>query len=125
MAEAFLNHLVSEYFIAESAGLEPGELNSVVVQAMGELGIDISKNKTKGIRDFIKNGKFYDYVITVCDEANAERCPVFPGQVKRLHWSFPDPSALSGTPEERLTATRKIRDAIKQRVKEWSRGQNR
>ena len=120
MAEVFLNHLAGEHFTAESAGLEPGKLNPLAVQVMNEAGIDISKNKTKSVNDLLNKGKSYDYVITVCDETSAERCPAFPGQVKRLHWGFPDPSALLGSPAERIAATRQIRDAIKQNVKDWS-----
>ena len=111
MAEAFLNHLAGEKFQAESAGLEPGTLNPLVVEVMQEVGIDISKNKTKSVFDFYKASKNYDYVITVCDGAHAEKCPIFPGGGKRLHWSFADPSGI----EE----TRKIRDEIKIRVEEF------
>ena len=79
MAEAFLNKYGGDKFIAESAGLEPGKLNPIVVDAMKEVGIDISANQTKGVFDFFKQGRRYHYVVTVCDEANAERCPIFPG----------------------------------------------
>lgn len=79
MAEAFLNKYGSNKFIAESAGLEPGTLNPIVVDAMKEIGIDISANETKGVFEFFKQGRRYNYVITVCDESNAERCPIFPG----------------------------------------------
>jgi arsenate reductase len=119
MAEAFLQHLGRERFQAESAGLEPGTLNPSVVTAMAEVGIDISANKTKGVVDLIKQGKSYDYVVTVCDESSAERCPVFPGQAKRLHWGFPDPSALTGNEAEKLNRTRQIRDQIRTKVEHW------
>jgi arsenate reductase len=119
MAEAFLNELCREYFDAHSAGLEPGTLNPVVVAAMGEVGIDISRNRTKSVLDFVKSEKSFAYVITVCDETSAERCPVFPGVTKRLHWGFPDPSSFQGTPEQRLIKTREVRDAVKRRVEEW------
>ena len=119
MAEAFLQHLGRERFQAESAGLEPGTLNPRVVTAMAEVGIDISANKTKGVVDLIKQGKSYDYVVTVCDESSAERCPVFPGQAKRLHWGFPDPSALTGNEAEKLNRTRQIRDQIRTKVEHW------
>ena len=69
---------------------------------MKEAGIDISQNRTKGVFDFYKQGKLFHYVITVCDEANAQRCPVFPGLTQRLHWGFADPSAFEGTREEKL-----------------------
>ena len=119
MAEAFLNKLGGDRFEAESAGLEPGVLNPIVVDVMREAGIDISKNKTNSAFDFFKKGKLFNYVITVCDEAGAERCPVFPGHTKRLHWSFPDPSALEGTYEEKLQKTRIIRGSIKTKIEEW------
>jgi arsenate reductase len=119
MAEAFLNQICGEFFEAHSAGLEPGKLNPIVVEAMQEVGIDISSNKTKAVSDMFKSGKMFAYVITVCDEASAERCPIFPGVTKRLHWSFPDPSSFRGTPEEKLARTREVRDAIKARIESW------
>jgi len=119
MAEAFLNQMCGEEFEAHSAGLEPGTLNPIVVEAMREIGIDISQNKTKAVFDFVKSGESFAYVITVCDEASAERCPIFPGVTTRLHWGFPDPSAAAGTREEKLAQTRVIRDAIQKQVKTW------
>ena len=119
MAEAFLNQMCSEEFEAHSAGLEPGKLNPLVVEAMQEAGIDISGNQTKAVFDFIKSGEMFAYVITVCDEASAERCPVFPGVTTRLHWSFPDPSKFQGTHGEKLEQTREVRDAIKQQIENW------
>jgi arsenate reductase len=119
MAEAFLNQLCREQFKAHSAGLEPGKLNPIVVEAMQEIGLDISGNQTKAVFDMFKSGKLFAYVITVCDEASAERCPIFPGVTKRLHWSFPDPSGFQGTHEERLAKTRGVRDIIKAKIEEW------
>src|SRR3989449_5387220 len=119
MAEAFLNEICGEQFEAHSAGLEPGKLNPIVVEAMQEIGIDISGNQTKAVFDMLKSGKTFAYVVTVCDETSAERCPIFPGVTTRLHWSFPDPSALQGTHDEKLARTREIRDAIKAKVEEW------
>lgn len=119
MAEALLNVMAGDRFEAESAGLKPGTLNPLVVAVMRELGIDISRNKTKSAFDFFKSGKLFNYVITVCDEANAERCPVFPGHARRLHWGFKDPAALEGTYEEKLEQTREIRDEIKARINKW------
>jgi arsenate reductase len=119
MAEAFLNQLCADAFVAQSAGLEPGKLNPVVVKAMSEVGIDISRNKTKSVEDMLGSGQKFDWVITVCDETSAERCPIFPGGAKRLHWSFPDPSRFEGTAEEKLRDTRDVRDLIKGRVEAW------
>ena len=119
MAEAYLNLFGGEKFEAESAGLEPGKLNPFAVEVMKEDGIDISNNKTKDVFEFFKIGKIFSYVITVCDEASAERCPIFPGVCKRIHWSFPDPSAIEGSRDEKLSGTRIIRDQIKEKIKNW------
>lgn len=119
MAEAWLNHLCGDSFAAESAGLEPGTLNPLVVEAMQEVGIDISKKKTQAVFDVFKSGKLFSHVITVCDETSAEKCPIFPGVTKRLHWSFADPSALTGTDGEKMAGVRKIRDEIRARIQAW------
>ena len=119
MAEAWLNHLCADFFEADSAGLEPGILNPLVVEVMQEAGIDISAKKTQSVFDLIKKGKRFNCVITVCDEASAERCPIFPGAIEKLHWSFPDPSRITGTKEEKLKAVRVIRDAIKAKIENW------
>lgn len=119
MAEAFLREICGEQFDAYSAGLEPGQLNPTVVEVMREVGIDISGNRTKAVFDMIQSGRLFQYVITVCDETSAERCPIFPGTTTRLHWSFADPSSFRGSPEERLGQTREVRDAIKAQVEQW------
>jgi arsenate reductase len=119
MAEAFVNHLGGDQFEAESAGIEPGELNPVVVEAMQENGIDLSTRATKSVESMIARGPHFDYVVTVCDATSAERCPVFPGDVTRLHWPFPDPSSFPGTGEEKLARTRVVRDEIKRKIEDW------
>ena len=116
MAEAFLKTLGGDNFEVESAGIEKGRLNPNVVQVMSEVGIDISKNKTTEVLDLLKEGNTYQAVITVCDAANAERCPVFPGMVKRVAWSFADPSAFKGSQDEILQQIRIVRDEIKEKV---------
>lgn len=117
MAEALLRHIGGERFEAESAGFEPGTLNPVVVAALEEIGIDISAAKTKSVFDLFKQGRMYQYVVTVCDESSSERCPIFPGVVReRVHWSFRDPSAFEGTAEEKLAQTRAVRDEIKAKI---------
>jgi arsenate reductase len=121
MAEAFLKHYGGERFESESAGLSPGTLNPIVVEVMGEEGFDISANQTKRVFDFVTAGKTFHYVITVCDQATAQKCPVFPGITKRLHWSFEDPSAFTGSHEEKIVKTRDIRDKIKTKVLEFIR----
>jgi arsenate reductase len=83
---------------------------------MMDEGIDISQNPTKSVFDLVTQGRKYDAVITVCDGASAERCPVFPGLFKRFHWSFTDPSSFTGTHEEILAKTAEVRDAIKSHV---------
>ena len=119
MAEAFTNQLGAGAFIAESAGLEPGKLNPVVVEVMKEIDIDISNNRTKDVFEMHATGKTFDYVITVCDAKNAERCPVFPGKAKKIAWMFDDPSQFQGTTSEKIAFTRKVRDAIKNEVEQF------
>ena len=119
MAEAFLNRHCGSEFRAQSAGIEPGKLNPIVVEVMAEEGIDISGNATKSVADMLQSGQHFDYVITVCDETSAERCPIFPGGTHRLHWGFPDPSSFTGTHEEKLAATRTVRDTIAGTVSNW------
>ncbi len=121
MAEAFLNRLGEGKFISESAGIEAGNLNPLVVKAMAEIGYDLSQNKTKSVFDFHKQGKTYWSVIKVCDQANGERCPIFPGTVNNFNWNLPDPSALQGTEEEKMVEIRKIRDQVKLKVEEFIR----
>lgn len=119
MAEAWLNYFGGEQLEAESAGLSPGTLNPLVVKVMQEVGIDISHKKTQAVFDLYKTGQLFTYVITVCDDTSAEKCPIFPGITKRFHWSFPDPSTLTGTDAEKLAKTREIRDLIKVKIANW------
>ena len=119
MAEAFANNLCPGTFDARSAGLKAGRLNPFVVDAMKEIGIDISLHASKSVDDPEISGKAYDYVVTVCDEASAESCPVFPGDGVREHWSFPDPSTFDGTPDQILDQVRGLREAIRERVILW------
>jgi len=119
MAEAWLNHVCSDYFEAQSAGLEPGTINPLVVQVMQEIGIDLSGKKTQRVFDVWKSGQMFQYVVTVCSESESEGCPIFPGISTRLHWPFPDPSKLTGTEEEKLRAVRKIRDEIRTKIENW------
>ncbi len=125
MAEAFLNSIAGDRFEAMSAGLDPGTLNPLVVEVMKEVGIDISHNQTKSAFDLYKKGELFSYVITVCDAASAEQCPLFPGLLTaQIHWSFADPSAFTGTYEEKLKQTKLLRDAIKTKIEEWLRSVN-
>jgi arsenate reductase len=119
IAEAFMNRLCGDRFIAESAGLEPGTLNLLAVEVMKEVGIDISRNTTKSVFEFYRQDKLYRYVVTVCDQASAEQCPLFPGITTRIHWSFEDPSKFTGSHEEQLRQTREVRDRIKEKILEF------
>ncbi|MFA6600150.1 MAG: arsenate reductase ArsC [Candidatus Omnitrophota bacterium] len=119
MAEAFLKKYGGDRFEVESAGLEPGKLNPVVIEAMKEVGIDISHNKTKSVFDLFRQGRRYDYVFTVCDESQSGSCPVFPGGGKRIHWSFEDPSRFQGSDAEKLERTRGVRDQISRKTHDW------
>ena len=119
MAEAWMNHICGDQFEAQSAGLEPGTLNPLVVEAMSEIGIDISRKRTRRVFDVWKSGPVFAYVVTVCEESSAEKCPIFPGPTRRLHWSFPDPSRLTGTQAEKLAAVREIRDEIRAQIEAW------
>src|SRR6185295_3636648 len=104
MAEGLLRHLAGERFEVESAGVEPSHVRPQAIEAMREAGIDISHQRSKSVDEFA--GQEFDYVITVCDNAR-ERCPVFPGKTKRIHWSFDDPATAEGDDEMRLAVFRK------------------
>jgi arsenate reductase len=119
MAAAYLKQIAGDRFEVESAGLEPGNLNPLAVAAMRDAGLDISQNGTQSVFDLLESGRRFQYVISVCDAASAERCPIFPGVSTRLNWSFADPSAFTGTERERLTQTIAVRDEIRNRVQQW------
>jgi arsenate reductase len=119
MAEAFLMDMAGDRFNVESAGLEPKPVNPLVIEVMQEIGYDLSKAKSNRVFDFFREGRLYDYVITVCGEAAAGQCPVFPGITKRLHWPFKDPEELTGTHEEKLESLRTIRNQIREKVIDW------
>src|SRR5438477_705338 len=119
MAEAWLNHASKEFFEAQSAGLEPGTLNPLAVKVMAEVGIDISNKKTQAVFDVFKSDQLFAYVITVCDETSAEKCPIFPGPATRLHWTFPDPSEAQGSETAKLEQVRIIRDEIRAKIEQW------
>lgn len=124
MGEAFLRHYAGDKFEVHSAGIEAGKLNPLVVKAMEEIGISMEGHYAKKAQDYIDREEHFDYVLTVCDETNAERCPLFPGKHTRLHWGFPDPSALTGTDEEKLAGIRPIRDAIGKKIQDWLQEQS-
>ena len=113
MAEGYLRHIAGDEFEPLSAGIEPKGLNPLAVEAMHEIGIDISQQKSKDVREFL--GQAIPYVITVCDNAK-ERCPIFPRTFKFLHWSFDDPAAVAGSHDEKLAVFRRVRDEIANRI---------
>ena len=118
MAEAFLRKYGGDRFEAYSAGLEPKGLNPFTVKVMEEVGIDVSGQTSKGVETYL--GKvLFQYLITVCDNAE-KNCPtVWPGVNTRVHWSFQDPAAVEGTDEEKLSKFREVRDLIEAKVKAW------
>jgi arsenate reductase (thioredoxin) len=116
MAAALMNKVCGEFFEAKSAGLEPGTLNPLAVKVLFKLGIDISDIKTQSVFDVWKSGQMFQYVITVCSEAEAQGCPIFPGVTTRLHWPFADPSKFTGSEDERLAKTRSVLNQIHAKV---------
>ena len=109
MAEGLLRHIAGEQFEVESAGTVASFVRPQAIAAMNEIGIDISDHRSKCLDEFL--AKPFDYVITVCDNAN-KSCPVFPGKAIRIHWSFDDPAAAIGTDEEVAAVFRRVRDEI-------------
>jgi arsenate reductase len=123
MAEAFLRKYAGDYFEVHSAGLEPKTINPYTIQVMEELGFDLSQHTAKGITNYL--GKvLFQYLITVCDDAE-KNCPTtWPGVNTRLHWSFEDPAKFVGTTEEKLAKFRQVRDQIQAKVRAWLVSQN-
>jgi arsenate reductase len=118
MAEAFLRLYGSDQFEAFSAGLQPTEINPFTYKVMAELGLDLAGQRSKGVDEFLGK-ELFQYLITVCDDAD-KNCPtVWPGVSQRLHWSFEDPAKFEGSEEERLAKFREVRDQIQRRVQEW------
>jgi arsenate reductase len=116
MAEALLRRLGGDRFEVASAGTEARGVNPLATRAMAEIGIDLRGHTSKTLERFL--GEPWDYVITVCDSAN-ESCPVFSGASTRLHWSFDDPSAATGSDEQRMALFRRVRDEIEARIERW------
>jgi len=118
IAEAYLRQLAGDRFQVESAGFDPHEINPEVIMVLQEEGIDISEKSSQKVFDLFRQGRIFDYVITVCDLEEGQ-CPIFPGMTHRLHLPFPDPSVITGNREERLAAVRPIRDRIRQSIEEF------
>ena len=116
MAEGLLRSFGGARFEVVSAGTKPSVVRPEAIAVMSEVGIDISRHRSKHVREF--DGQHFDYVITVCDSAN-ESCPAFPGDTERIHWSLPDPAAVEGSETERLAAFRGVRDALAESFREF------
>ena len=116
MAEGLLRHGAADRFEVESAGTKPGHVRPEAIKVMKELGIDISAHRSKHVDEF--KGHAFHYILTVCDNAN-ESCPVFPGRAKRIHKAFEDPVTFQGTEEERLAVFRRVRDEIRDYLKNF------
>ena len=121
MAEGLLRHEAGDQFEVYSAGTHPTQVRPEAQAVMLELGIDISHHRSKSVDEFA--GQKFDYVITVCDNAN-ETCPVFPGRATRLHWSFVDPAAALGSGEERMALFRRVRDQIRASIAQFLSSSN-
>ena len=119
MAAALLNEVCGEFFEAQSAGLEPGTLNPLAVEALQEIGIDISRNETQSVFDVFKSGQLFAYVVTVCSESESKGCPIFAGVTKRLHWPFDDPSQFTGMHEQRLAKTHELLKEIRAQIEDF------
>ena len=115
MAEGYLRHVAGDRFEALSGGIEPKGVNPLALEAMNEIGIDISHQKSKDVVSFL--GQYIPYVITLCADAK-ERCPIFPRTFKFLHWGFDDPAAARGSHEEKLAVFRRVRDELAHRIDE-------
>lgn len=118
MAEAYLNLLGRGEYEARSAGMAPREINPYVAEALREDGVAVPEAGPQSVFEVFRKGELYDFAVTVCEEAEAS-CPIFPGVTHRLHLPFPDPAAFTGTREEILARTREVRDAVKQKVREF------
>ena len=113
MAEGLLRHSGGEAFVVESAGIEPGFVRLEAIEAMREIGMDISGHRSKSIDEFAAEA--FDYVITVCDNAR-QNCPIFPAATSRIHWRIEDPAAVDGAEQTRLAAFRAARDDLRERL---------
>jgi arsenate reductase (thioredoxin) len=123
MAEAFLRKYAGDFFEVHSAGLEPKAIKPFTIKVMEEVGVDMSAHRSKGVDDYLGKALF-QYLITVCDDAE-KNCPtVWPGVNQRVHWSFEDPAKFEGLDEQKLAKFRQVRDLIDARVKAWLAEQN-
>ena len=117
MAEGLLRHDAGDHFEVASAGVEPTQVRPLAIKALNDIGIDISGHRSKSVDEFA--GQNFDYVITVCDNAN-QQCPMFPGNTQRIHWSIDDPAAAVGSQEEQLKVFQRVRDELRQKLREFA-----
>jgi len=117
MAEGWLRHFAPENAHVFSAGTKPAGLNPMAVAAMREAGVDISQQRSKHVEELLQED--FLFVVTVCDSAR-ETCPAFPGALYHLHWSFDDPARAVGTEEQQMAVFRRVRDEIRERVREFA-----
>jgi arsenate reductase (thioredoxin) len=115
MAEGYLRQVAGEKYEVLSAGISPKGMNPLAVEAMNEIGIDISRQRSKDVREYL--GTPIQYVVTVCDNAK-EHCPIFPGTFKFLHWGVQDPTAVTGSHDEQLAVFRRVRDELGQHIEQ-------
>lgn len=119
MAEAYLKKFGGTEFEVQSAGFEPTSINPLVAEAMLEDGIDLSAKGTQSVFELFKQGRVFTHVVTVCDDSQESKCPIYPGMTHRLHLPFPDPGELTGSHDEQLRQVRLIRDAIRDAIQEF------
>ncbi|WMW25845.1 arsenate reductase ArsC [Methanolobus sediminis] len=119
IAEAYLKKIGRERFEVESAGYKPEPINPLVLKVMEEDGFDLSSSKPQSVWDLFREGRFYQYIITVCDRAHEEECPLFPKPFLQLHWPYPDPETFTGSEEEKLEQARELRDLIMKRIEQF------
>lgn len=114
MAEGLLRHDAGDHFEVASAGVDPSRVRPEAIDVMRQIGIDISGHRSKSVDEFA--GQEFDYVITVCDNAN-RNCPIFPGNTKRIHWSIDDPASAKGDENSKLAVFRRVRDELRHRLR--------
>jgi arsenate reductase len=119
MFEEFLRKFGGDQYQVESAGFEPTQINPLVVEVMKEEDVDLTGKPTQSVFELFKQGKLYHYVITVCQQAQAAKCPIFPGLTHRIHIPFEDPASFTGDHEEKREKTRAVRDRIKAAVRDF------
>jgi arsenate reductase len=117
MAEGLLRHDADDKYEVESAGTLASFVRPQAIKAMEEIGIDISKHRSKALEEFLDQP--FDYVVTVCDNAK-ESCPIFPGKAERVHWSFDDPAEATGSEDDKLAVFRRVRDEIGAKLKDFA-----